>query len=650
MEIFLSRTYRYGPWLVLTLMVVVSGAGFAWLAVMRHLAYQSHAFDLGNMDQAVWSTLHGHPLRFTDMQVGRQVLGSRLAIHVEPILVALAPLYALHSGPETLLVVQALVVATGAVPAFLLALRHVGDPWLSLVFPAAFLLHPSLQNALLDDFHAVTLSCALLLWVIYALDAERWLLFTVFALLSMATKEEVSLIVASLGIFVLARRHRVTGLVVAIAGAVWFYLCVAAIIPHVNPSGQSPYLARYSYLGRGLRGVLVGGVLHPHRVVSVLLSPSRAHYLQYLLQPLGWSPLFGFSFMLVAVPVLLINMLSTDPTMYSGFYQYSAEVVPLLMAAGIIGVGHVVNAARFAHHNAFTGVRLTLCLLVLGAAVVDARRYGYSPLAAGFVVPSAGAHQQLENRMVSAIPANAVVASADEIEPHVSQRRWSYLLPTVHPVNGPPAGYIILDASVPSLPVSPRMLARVVRGLLGTYGIVAANEGILLLQRGAGVRKLPPEFYTYVFRAPSAATPCRAGWGPLELRGFVIHPRSRTTNRARPAIDIETVWRASSPVNVHTHIQFWISPVYTGPHPKFSSAWRRESDSPTWAWIAPHKWPLHRSIVAASLPLIPPAGSRGSVDVGVQVVGSGAALTLRGVHAIGGSTTVVRLGTLSVSP
>ena len=47
-------------------------------------------FDLGNMVQAVWSTAHGHPLRMTDLQ-GDQI--SRLAAHVDPVLVLFAPLY-----------------------------------------------------------------------------------------------------------------------------------------------------------------------------------------------------------------------------------------------------------------------------------------------------------------------------------------------------------------------------------------------------------------------------------------------------------------------------------------------------------------------------------------------------------------------------
>jgi uncharacterized membrane protein len=69
------------PWVLLGVMTLAYAGTFSWLAVMRHLAFQSHAFDLGNMDQAVWTTLHGMPLRFTDMQVGHSVLTSRFAIH-----------------------------------------------------------------------------------------------------------------------------------------------------------------------------------------------------------------------------------------------------------------------------------------------------------------------------------------------------------------------------------------------------------------------------------------------------------------------------------------------------------------------------------------------------------------------------------------
>ena len=126
---------RWGPPVLLALMMLVFAVAFSWLSLARHAAFQSHAFDLGNMDQAVWNTLHGRFLRFTDMAVGNRVLTNRLAIHVEPLLALLAPLYLLHSGPQTLLLIQAIVAASGSLPAYLLARHALG--------PVSYTQHPS---------------------------------------------------------------------------------------------------------------------------------------------------------------------------------------------------------------------------------------------------------------------------------------------------------------------------------------------------------------------------------------------------------------------------------------------------------------------------------------------------------------------------
>ena len=52
-----------------------------------------------------------------------------------------------------LLVAQALIVATGALPAFWLGRRWLGDDRLALAFAAVYLLYPALQHATLFDFH-----------------------------------------------------------------------------------------------------------------------------------------------------------------------------------------------------------------------------------------------------------------------------------------------------------------------------------------------------------------------------------------------------------------------------------------------------------------------------------------------------------------
>ena len=106
-------------------------AALAALSVLRHRSFETGRFDLGNMVQAVWSTAHGHLLQVTNLR-GEQV--SRLAAHVDPILVLFAPLWRIWPSPSLLLVTQAVVVALGALPLFWLARKHTGSERAALGF------------------------------------------------------------------------------------------------------------------------------------------------------------------------------------------------------------------------------------------------------------------------------------------------------------------------------------------------------------------------------------------------------------------------------------------------------------------------------------------------------------------------------------
>lgn len=641
---------KWGPAAVLLALTAVFAVGFAWLSVLRHRAFQSHAFDLGNMDQAVWNTLHGRLLWFTDMEVAGHLVTTRLAIHVEPILIALAPLYLVHSGAETLLVVQAVVVALGAVPAYLLARRATGRAWLSLVFPIAYLLHPSLQDAVLDDFHAVTLSSCFLMWAIYQAHRNSIGWFALFAVLAAATKEEVSLLVALLGVFFLLRGRVLAGFMTILLGVAWFLLAITMIIPAASPTGHSPYLARYAYLGHGIGGVFVGAARHPGLVLRTLVSEPRLEFLSFLLHPAGFVSVLQPLVLLLALPAWLIDMLSSDPRMYSGLYQYTPEIIPYIIAAAAFGVAMVSRVARRNSGSGDHGLGLALALLVLVAASVDSRRYGFTPAARGFIVPSAGPHQRLEENLLRLVPANAPVSAADEIEPHLSDRRWIYHLPIVHPRGAPSGQWIVLDASIPADPIEPRTLhAAVDLALRSGYGIVTANDGLLLLARGAGGHRLPTAFYSFAFRGGKSMTAETARWGGLRLAGLIVHPRDGIVNRSRPAIALDTYWTSDRRLSGRVRIAFYLSPVYTGAHPAFSGGWSVSRDSPTWDWLPMHRWPTHRVIHAVSLGLVPPTGASGRVDVAIGVSGSGPLLGDAGAR-VRGSSDLVRVGTIGVEP
>ena len=115
-------------------------AAFSALSILRQLAFSTGRFDMGNMIQAVWSTAHGHPLRVTDLQ-GDQI--SRLAAHVDPILVLFAPLWRVWPSANMLLVAQALAVGLGAFPVYWLARKQLASAPAAVAFAIAYLLYPA---------------------------------------------------------------------------------------------------------------------------------------------------------------------------------------------------------------------------------------------------------------------------------------------------------------------------------------------------------------------------------------------------------------------------------------------------------------------------------------------------------------------------
>ena len=166
------------PRVLLAAGIAAYAAGFAALSALRHDAFVTGRFDLGNMVQAVWSTAHGHLLRMTDLH-GDQI--SRLAAHVDPILVLYAPLWWIWPSPQLLLVTQALVVAVGAIPVFLLARKHHGSGRAGLGFAIAYLLYPATGWLTLNEFHPVALATTFLLFAFWYLDEDRLVLFALFA-------------------------------------------------------------------------------------------------------------------------------------------------------------------------------------------------------------------------------------------------------------------------------------------------------------------------------------------------------------------------------------------------------------------------------------------------------------------------------------
>ena len=557
--------------MVTVLLVLAVGLGLGWRAVQRHDALLSNAEDLGFTDQILWNFLHGQFFRFTTYQNAEfatdinlaavRRVDSLLAFHVEPILIPLAPLYWLVPDVRAILWLQGICLALGAIPAYRLATRRLGSPLAGLAFAAVYLLSPLGQWAAVADFHSVALAAPLLLLAIDALDEGRSWLFLLAGLLAASTKEEIGLLTAGLGVVGLLWRWRSPtpspSIAAILLGAGWSALCVTVIIPFYSGGAISPFTARYADLGGSPGAMLRTLVEQPSAYLSVLGRPEVAGYLWTLLLGGAWLGLLAPELLVVAAPVLLLNVLSNSPWMAAGRAHYSASVLPIVVAAAIVGLGRLALLAP-AERRRYVLAVLSVAV-VLGAAYAY-RQNGVGPLVADLTAPTVLPRHLRAEQIAASIPAQATVSASTALYPHLSQRAGAFMFPTVNH-----AEYVFVDIAGASYPTAPGGIHKRLQELLTgrEYRLLLAEDGFLLLHRGPVTtsQQLPDDFLSFARVGEDLATgPGRRASalpeiqpvasfhdGAVEMVSARLVPSSEVGPRG-PLGTLETVWRVRRPV------------------------------------------------------------------------------------------------------
>src|SRR4030067_2211050 len=106
--------------------VFILSIAYSFLSVLRHVHFQSGAFDLGMFDQTIWQ--YAHFLSPINTIKEKFILGD----HLNLILPFLAPLYWIWQDVKILLIFQAFFIAFSAIPLYLVARIRNFSPFVSL--------------------------------------------------------------------------------------------------------------------------------------------------------------------------------------------------------------------------------------------------------------------------------------------------------------------------------------------------------------------------------------------------------------------------------------------------------------------------------------------------------------------------------------
>lgn len=431
--IFLLKKYKYE-----SILAISSFSYFCYYTIASFLRYDNFftgRFDLGNMDQAVWNTIHGRIFEITNPN-GTEII-SRLAFHADFILILLSPLYLIWSDPKMLLITQTLVLSFGAAFIFLIGNFILKDKKISLVFSIVYLLNPSIGYANLYDFHPVTLATTFLLGAFYFILKKDYKFFLLFAVLSGLTKEHVWAIIGLMGLYIIFSSIRKTGikkrlinrdvfigLIVTFFSAAIFYCLIWNLIPS-HSGGNHFALSYYAEFGNSASEVAKNILLNPIKTLSVAFAPEKLKYLYEILSPLGFLPLLAPLILFLSIPDLAVNLLSNNAQLHQIYYQYTSTTTPFLFIAAIYSVCFLLK--RFQNLN-----RLLIVIYLLFFAFFS--QYLLGPLPGSKKANIDMFTRQLGNRdvienYISKIPSRYSISATNNLGSHLSRRQKIFTIP-----------------------------------------------------------------------------------------------------------------------------------------------------------------------------------------------------------------------------
>jgi uncharacterized membrane protein len=350
-------------WVAVWLLTALTAAAYSVFALARYYTFRTGSYDLVIFDQAVRSYARFQPgiSIIKGVHNGFGPHFSVLGDHWSPVLAALAPAYWIYDGPQTLLVAQATAFALAIPPLWLFTRRAFGGGQRAVIaaylVSVVYLLSWPIAAALAFNFHEVAFAPVLTAVALERLQAGRLRTALIALAALLLVKEDMGLLVAGIGLYLLVARPRVVPrqrLVAAAvigAGIAATVLATYVLIPAFG--GRSGYYWAYTALGSNVPQAAWHLITHPASSLALLVTP-RVKLVTVL-----W--LFGaFCFLplrspisLAVIPLLLERMLgSLFPAWWGTSDQYNAFLVVVLVCAAVDGAARLGRSPLLARWRA----------------------------------------------------------------------------------------------------------------------------------------------------------------------------------------------------------------------------------------------------------------------------------------------------------
>lgn len=434
------------PRLIGGVVAALSALAYGVLALRHHARFEVRSWDLAIFEQAVAGYARLEAPVVDVKGPGFHVLGD----HFSPITALVAPIYRVFPGPQTLLLVQVLLVAWALYVVTALAVRRLGaltGVVLGVLCATSF----GVQSAIDAEFHEVAFAAPLLALAGVAWVERRYTAVAAWSVPLVLVKEDLGITVVVVGALLWWVGERRLGAMTAAAGLLGFVVAVLVVLPAFNDAGS------YAYTGNlgGDAGLLE----------TVLAEPgTKLGALALTFAITGFAALWS-RWALVVIPTFLWRFAGDVPTYWGTEWHYSLVLMPVVFCAAVDAVERLPRLRWLVP----VGVGVSAVLLVGSplSELADPETYRDTPRAAA------------AREAIDLIPDGASVETDIALLSHVVTDHRAYWTGTIGDVT--PA-YVLFDTAVGiGSPLEPTTWAQTVHG--GQWVTLYAEDGIVLAKR-----------------------------------------------------------------------------------------------------------------------------------------------------------------------
>lgn len=397
--------YRF-PISPIFVMVVISTLSLFFISSLRHFLFHSGAWDLGIFDQGIY--LISQELVPNSSFTNFHILGDHAAFILYP----LSVFYKIYPNVHWLFLIQAIALSSGAVPAFKLTVQKGLSNNQGYLIALIYVLSPLIFNANLFDFHPDVIAIPFFLWAVLWARTDKLFNFCIAIVIILSCKAVFALTVIAMGIWlILFENRRLMGVISISVGIIWFVIATQVIIPVIGGEVASTvrHIGRYASLGSSYSEILLNIFFKPNLILSKIFSIDSLTYLLLLFAPFIWflknADLYP---LIVALPTLIMSILSDDPQQRYLANQYSLPILPFLILIAISSL-ELISKKRW---------HLRFIIFWAALAFIAMSRFN---LFAGEYLASLDTWQAT-NEAIALVKTEGSVLTTHEISPHITHR------------------------------------------------------------------------------------------------------------------------------------------------------------------------------------------------------------------------------------